>query len=228
MELKKIYKNNLEFLNEFKWFSIFAFGIFCAFFLFGFIYPQFFRETIIELIKNLTELIKGKNTFQIISLIFFNNIKASFFAIVLGIGFGVFPLITSIANGYILGFIARETVLIEGLSILWKLFPHGIFELPAVMLAVGIGLKTGYSAILFIGNFFRKYQKKLNIYILFLLFIISPFIFLIAAYIIARKTKLVKGINSDLSNGARFFVFVIIPLLLIAAIIEGLLIGIGF
>jgi len=224
---KKNFKLSFEFLKEFKWHSIFALGIFCLFFLTGFLYPYLFREKIIELITNLASLIEGKNAFQIISLIFFNNIKASFLAMILGLSFGLFPLITIIGNGYLLGFVARETALIEGISILWKLFPHGIFELPAIILAVGIGLKIGYSTILFIGDFMEKYKKKLNLFILILLFIISPLIFLAVAYFISRKTKLVKGINGNLKKGFRFFIFVIIPLLLIAAVIEGILIGIG-
>jgi len=62
---------------------------------------------------------------------------------ILGIGLAIFPLVTAIANGYLLGFVAREAVMQEGIFIFWRLFPHGIFELPAVLFSIGIGMKIG-------------------------------------------------------------------------------------
>jgi len=32
---------------------------------------------------------------------------------------------------------------IEGYGILWRLVPHGIFELPAVFISLGLGIKLG-------------------------------------------------------------------------------------
>jgi len=67
---------------------------------------------------------------------------------------------------------------------LWKLFPHGIFELPAVFISLALGMKLGT---------FIFQKKKMN------------------------------SFKDYLWNSFRIFIFVVIPLLVIAAFIEGYL-----
>ena len=177
-----------KFLNESRWYMVFAVGIFSLMFLVGFIYPMFFREQIFNFITEIIKTLEGKSVIELIGFIFFNNLKASFMAIVLGITLGIFPLIMAITNGYLLGFVARESAMKEGLLVMWQLLPHGIFELPAIIFSIGIGLKIGMSIV----------NKK------------------------SKKGKL----RYNFTEGLRCFVFVIFPLLLIAGIIEGILIGV--
>ena len=186
----KNYSACWKFLNESRWYMVFAVGIFALTFLIGFIYPVFFREEIFSFIAKIIESLEGKTTIELIGFIFFNNLKASLMAIILGIVFGIFPLITGIANGYLLGFVAKETVIKEGMFVMWRLLPHGIFELPAVIFSIGIGFKIGMSIF---GN-----QKTRN-----------------------------KKLKYNFKEGLRFFAFVIFPLLVIAGIVEGILIGIA-
>jgi len=175
-----------DFFKESRWYIVFALGIFCLLFLVGFTYPAFFRAEIFSFIEELMVMLEGKGMFELMGIIFFNNFKASLMAIVLGIGIGIFPLVTSVVNGYLLGFVSREAVAQNGIFVLWQLLPHGIFELPAVIFSIGIGLKIG-------GDMFSgEVGKKL-------------------------KYNFVEGL--------RFFAFVVFPLLLIAGIIEGMLIG---
>ena len=175
-----------EFLKESRWHVVFALGIFLLLFLVGFVYPYFFREQIFSWIEELVLSLEGKGMLEIVWFIFFNNIKASFFAIVLGIGFAILPLITLVVNGYLLGFVIRESAVREGIGVMWQLVPHGIFELPAILLSIGFGFKIGT-------DLFRKDFKK--------------------------------RLKNNFREALRFFVFVIFPLLVIAAIIEGILIG---
>jgi len=139
-------------------------------------------------VGEMIDSLEGKSVVELIWFIFWNNLRAGFMAIVLGISFGVLPLVIGVVNGYLVGFVAREAVMQEGIVILWQLAPHGIFELPAILLSIGIGIKVGVS--MFGG----------------------------------------RGVGDRLKynfiEGFRFFVFVIFPLLVIAGIIEGLLIGI--
>ena len=102
-----------------------------------------------------------------------------------GILFGIYPLFATIANGFILGFVASISVSEVGFLVLWRILPHGIFELPAIFISFGLGLK--------IGSFI--FQKK--------------------------KFKSLKNYSL---NSLKVFVFIIIPLLIIAAVIEGALI----
>jgi len=68
---------------------------------------------------------------------------------------------------------------------LWRILPHGIFELPAVFIALGMGLKFG-------GFIFQKEK--------------------------------IKSLREYFWNSLRVFLFVVLPLLIIAGIIEGTLI----
>ena len=177
------YKSCWEFLRESRDYVLVSLGVFCMFFIIGFGLPIFFREQIFTMIEELIAQFMGLGVFETIGLIFLNNIQASFFSIVLGVGIGLFPLFALIFNGYLLGFVARFAVEEGGILVLWRLIPHGIFELPAIILSIGIGFKIGVDIV--------KGSGKL-------------------------KYNFVEGL--------RFFVFVILPLLVIAAVIEGLLI----
>lgn len=156
MKIKTVSKNYSlcwKFLNESKWYIVFSFGIFALMFLIGFTFPSFFREEIFNFMSEMSKMIEGKSLIELIGFIFLNNIKASFVAIIFGITFGIFPLVVGIVNGYLLGFVAREVAIQEGILTLWKLFPHGIFELPAIIISIGIGIKIG-------ADLFKKDTKK--------------------------------------------------------------------
>jgi len=175
-----------KFAKKCRWFFVFASGLFALTFLIGFSFPVFFRTEIFDFIRTLTMKLEGKGIWELIVFIFLNNLQASFFAMTLGILFGIFPMMTCIANGYLLGFVAREAVVVDGFFSLWRIFPHGIFELPAVIFSIGIGMKIGV-------NLFGKDAKK--------------------------------KLRYNFREGLRFFAFVILPLLVVAGIIEGVLVG---
>lgn len=158
--------------------------------LFGFSVALYYQPTeVIEMIKEFIERLleetQGLSMWEMVVYILNNNLKNSFFAMILGVFFGVVPFLTAFVNGYVLGFVVEKITNAEGISILWKLAPHGIFEFPAVILALALGTK--------IGLFWFAKEKK-------------------------------KEFVGRLENSLRVFLFVILPLLVIAAIIEGFLI----
>ena len=110
-------------------------------------------------------------------------------AVIFGFFFGLIPIIATLANGYVVGFVTSIVVSSEGVLSLWRLFPHGIFELPAVFISLGMGVKFG------------------------------TFIF---------QKKKAEAFREFFWNSLRVFVFIVIPLLIIGAIIEGSLIGLGW
>mgnify|MGYP002725781718 CR=1 FL=1 len=175
-----------NFLKKSKWYVITALAIFCAFILVGFVAPIFFVDQINAIIQEIMLATEGLNGPEITAYIFFNNLQASFFAIIIGTLFGIFPIIASIFNGYLIGFVMRFAVEENGIFILWRLLPHGIFEIPAIILSIGFGIKLG-------SNLFKKEKKW-------------------------------ESLKKDFKESMRFFIFVILPLLIIAAIIEGTLI----
>lgn len=171
--------------RNYVWFSLVLFLLTS---IFGYFFPVFFKKEIMQIIENLVNQTAGLNGFQLIAFIINNNMMSSFYGLILGIFFGIIPLGIIIVNGYILGFVANKAVDSGGILVLWKLFPHGIFEIPAVMISIGLGLK--------LGMFLFVYNKK-------------------------NKSR---EFFTWVINSLRVFFLIVIPLLVIAGIIEGSLI----
>ena len=184
--LEDNYKKVRNYFPLLRNYILFTLILFALSFLVGFIYPNIFRAEILLMIEDLIAQVGGKGALELTGFIFLNNMKVALLSIVAGIFVGIFPLISIIFNGYLIGFVSNEAVKTEGVLVLWRLLPHGIFELPAIIFSIAIGLKIGR-------NVFLKNNKE--------------------------------KLKRDYTEGLRFYFFVVFPLLLIAAIIEGLLIA---
>ncbi|OGJ17374.1 hypothetical protein A3K73_06150 [Candidatus Pacearchaeota archaeon RBG_13_36_9] len=147
--------------------------------------PPLLVEAIKAFMESILKDTSNFNVFEMMVYILNNNLKNSFFAMIFGVIFGIMPIFTALSNGYVLGFVAEKSVLVAGPSVLLRLLPHGIFEFPAIILALATGIRLG-------------------------LFWFSD----------NKKKEFVKRVEGSL----RVFLFVILPLLIIAAIIEGFLI----
>lgn len=183
----KPFSKSWDFLRESKKFFYFTILLFFIFVLIGYFVPapMEVQDAIKEYIKQLLLETQGLSTFGLIKFIFLNNLQVSFFGVVLGALFGIFPLIYTIGNGYILGFVSKLAVSQGGLQVLLQLVPHGIFELPAVFISLSLGFK-------------------------------------LASFILQKDKG--EAFRKYLLNSLRVFVFIVIPLLIIAAVIEGSLI----
>jgi len=188
--LKEGFKQSLKYLKESMNFVYAIMIIFFGFVLIGFFLPvpTYIEEQILEYIRELMEMTQGMSTGELTRFIFFNNLQSSFFGMMLGAFFGFFSILFSIFNGYVLGFVGAMSVQEEGALVLWRLLPHGIFELPAIFISLGLGLKFG-------------------------------------TFILQKER--VKYFKEYFWNSLRVFIFIVIPLLIIAAIIEGVLIAIS-
>lgn len=180
------YKKSWLYIKESRNFIFIIIGLFFLFALIGFFIPtpSYISTALMKFINQLINQTSGLSISQLISFIFFNNLKSSFFGWILGFFLGIFPIFAAIFNGYVLGFVSAMSVKASGVLVLWKLFPHGIFELPAVFISLGMGMKLG---LIF-------FTKKKGIF------------------------------KENLIEAFRVFVSIVIPLLIIAAIIEGSLI----
>lgn len=188
-KIKEEYSKSWKYIKESKNFIYSAIVLFCMFVFIGFLFPAPTNiiEPLLNYLKELIAQTQGMNTTELISFIFFNNLQSSFFGIIFGVIFGIFPILVTIANGYILGFVGSLSVQAEGWMVLFRLLPHGIFELPAAFISFGLGIKFG------------------------------TFMF--------KKNKL-KSFNSFFVNSLRVFLLIVVPLLILAAIIEGMLISV--
>lgn len=219
------YRKSWEYIKESRKFIYAVLIIFLLFIFIGAFIPapELLEQKILEYIQELLKMTEGMSGEKLISFIFLNNLQSSFFGMIFGIALGIFSIITSVLNGYLLGFVSSIVAYEEGILILWRLLPHGIFELPALFLSTGLGLKLGLP---FIYRYFKYYWKRKNILALLMGILFLPFsiILTLISNKNLRKYQL-KDFPFRFNNSLRVFLFIVFPLLLIAAIIEGILIS---
>ena len=184
---KNQYLKSWKYLKASKDFIYFIIFLFFLIALMGFfiIPSEALTERILEFMRELLALTKGLSAIGLVKFIFLNNLKSSFIGMASGIIFGIIPMFTLIANAYLLGFVSSMAVESNSFLSLWRLLPHGIFELPALFISLALGLKLG------------------------------SFIF--------QKDK-IDSLKKFVLESLRVFVLIVVPLLIIAAIIEGVLI----
>ncbi len=125
-------------------------------------------------------------------IIFANNAGKSLLAMLAGFFFGIFPVAFVMLNGYIIGVVVSWREPDWGLlKVILAIIPHGILEIPAIIIACAYGMWLGYRfyLALFRGVEFRKYLlKAIRVYIRLVLPIL-----LIAALVEAFITPVVVG-----------------------------------
>lgn len=175
---------SIEYISDSWRYILAAVTLFLASAFVGLSFPALF-SSFDDLLRDLVLQTEGMNWLQLFLFIFKNNLLSALFALFLGFFFGIVPLFNALLNGAVLGYVVARTIPLTGLAGLWRLLPHGIFELPAIFIAIGLGIKFGAALLTF-----------------------SP------------RTILRKRFSDSLG----VFVYVILPLLLLAALIEATLI----
>jgi stage II sporulation protein M len=107
---------------------------------------QGFIESQLKGLEQLTQSIANQPNPQwsIFWLIFWNNIVKTLLIIVLGVFFGILPLFFLLANGMLLGYVGALSAQKESLLYVIKaIIPHGIIEIPAIIIAAAFGLRLG-------------------------------------------------------------------------------------
>ncbi len=84
---------------------------------------------------------------QLALFILFNNAIKAAMVLVLGAGLGVVPMLFLGVNGALLGLVVANVVEEHGAMLaIAGLVPHGVLEIPAVLIAAGFGLRLGHEA----------------------------------------------------------------------------------
>ena len=154
----------------------------------------------LEQFKQTLEPLMSLSPIALLFIIFFNNAIKILGAIVLGIMLGFPPLIFVTFNGYIVGLIisALKSATSYGV-IIASLAPHGIIEMPILVLATALGLTIGAESLKYVTR--RKSQVRvqlrqgIKIYLKWIL--ISLFIAAIIEVFITPQIILLVG-GSDL------------------------------
>lgn len=180
------WKSALKYLYETRSYIYLIIAVFVFSAFIGFAFPDIFGIFVEEWLKGIIDKTTGLNAFELIIFIFGNNIQSAFLSIVLGIFLGIFPVFIALTNGIVLGYVSSKAAAADGFSVLWSLAPHGVFELPAIFISLGLGARLGM--FVFSDNKLKEFKHRLY-------------------------------------QSLIIFFLVIIPLLVIAAVIEGLLIA---
>ncbi len=164
---------------------LFALGLFLFFFstFMGYLMGDSIQSSIFEdILKNIPDL-RESNNLEVFTAITSNNILAGFIFLVSGLLLGVPPLIFIILNGFFVGWISYSVGAEIGLvMVVATLLPHGIIEIPTIVLCAAMGVGFGYQII----NKFRGYS----------------------------------GLQQYIIDSIKVFIFRVIPLLVIAGLIE--------
>jgi stage II sporulation protein M len=146
-----------------KYFVLAAFLLFMGGMLLGYFQSAAVEAMANQLLGQLQQVLdriqeNGGGTGATFWAIYTNNILAALMMMAMGLFFGFFPIVSMIANGLLLGFIFAKYSVV-GVNP-WLVFaagilPHGIFELSAVFLAAGFGLRFGSLTLRSIGLLFQ-------------------------------------------------------------------------
>ena len=160
MNLNFNYKKYLKYLYSLKQFIIISSALFLFSIIYGYfsakISPEDAKTTLLEFEKMFEPILEAGLLMQFI-FIFFNNLTSLFLSLFLGILFGIFPLISVFSNGAMIGMFAflwgQEFTMLEFFK---GILPHGIIEIPLLIVSSAIGLKIGKTAI---DKIFKKKGK---------------------------------------------------------------------
>lgn len=158
-------------------------------------YPELIQQAVTQLEEQLRRL--GQDIYQSqfsqgVWILFLHNLRALGVISILGLLLGIYPAFAMLLNGLIIGVVgvmSLQTTTIMGF--LSGIVPHGIFEIPALLLGASLGLRLGIAPL-----FGRKS---------------SPFT--------ARKPSAWQGYRREFAAGLKLLVLCT-ALLFIAAIIE--------
>lgn len=122
------------------------------------------------------------NPLLIMLAIFLKNFLACAMSVLLGLGFGLVPLIVLTTNGFMIGVVSYSIIHKQGLLYLMAgIVPHGIIELPTILLGISLGFRLGYLLALTILGEKVDLAGETRIAVHFLVRWFLPLLFLAAA-----------------------------------------------
>ncbi|WNY23475.1 hypothetical protein MmiHf6_07820 [Methanimicrococcus hongohii] len=123
------------------WMTVLFLGALIPSYVVGYFYPEIF-----EFLFNFSNLPED-GSLSVMVYIFLNNTRIVFMLMFLGFIFGLLPIVIILVNGFTIGIVAEYTIKYEGVVyLLTGLIPHGIIEIPAILLGAGVGYGSGVLA----------------------------------------------------------------------------------
>lgn len=162
------YKKFTSHLKEMRRYIGVAFVLFFAAVFIGSSNPVFsnFLDSQMEGLQKLVESVdnSANPAMTMMVIIFLNNVIKCIFVMYLGVFFGIIPVAFLIVNGLLIGYmleiISRHPEMPSVLEMIVKgLLPHGIIEIPAVVIACAYGMKFGGLALRGTGSLLFQRSK---------------------------------------------------------------------
>jgi len=186
MPYAKYKKEAREYLYSLKNYILFSLFVFTSSALVGYAIAQNYPaeiQVVLEEIKKMFLFEEETTQWELFLFILENNITKLFIILPLGIFAGLIPFFSVFSNGLILGIFAE--VVSQEMS--WLFFvlgimPHGIIEIPVLILSSAIGMRIGKVAVYRLFSKKESLQKELSKALKFFVLILIPLLF-IAAFI---------------------------------------------
>ncbi|MDP5276921.1 stage II sporulation protein M [Chengkuizengella axinellae] len=145
---------------------LFLFGGFIGFYV-DILDP--FLQPLLQRIGELAEKIESSENTQLAAflVIFQNNLTASLIMVYSGIIFSIYPIFALLLNGMLIGYLFKlvpqsgsEYGLLE--LFLRGILPHGILEIPAILIASAYGIKFGVLVMKWLAQFVELDLRRKN------------------------------------------------------------------
>ena len=122
--------------------------IFAVSFLAGILAPSSIRQQMTEAFQAVVGQLSGACRGKLFFTILLHNVMATIFVLISGVLVGIIPTFAIGANGFVLGVVYRQTAEVVGYSkAALKVLPHGVFEIPALLIAASYGLWLGVTVV---------------------------------------------------------------------------------
>ena len=191
-EIKSSFANNMFIL-------LFLILVFIIPLIAAYYYPDSFASVLQPMIQQFEQNIADGTVTLATDSLFVNNFTVALILYAGGALLGIMGITVLAMNGLFLGFFAAQMDLTSYIALT---LPHGIFEIPAIIIACAGGLVLLKFAVLFVWNIIRpdKHDETYNHYMLslnkhqdkikesFILLVVSAVLLVIAAFIEANLT----------------------------------------
>ncbi|MCQ4088822.1 stage II sporulation protein M [Saccharibacillus sp. JS10] len=145
------FKSFIQGLAQNKIYMLTATALFIIGIVMGFVWADQLQQLLLsqlEGLRSVSQSLQESNNVELsfFTFIFFNNAIKSVLVILFGAFFGLAPIAFLLLNGMVLGFVvelARRQGQDLGELIFQGLLPHGIIEIPAIVIACAYGLRFG-------------------------------------------------------------------------------------
>ena len=149
--LRKILHEERDYIRLIRGYAVLAMAVFLLAVGGGFLYAHSYPTETTAYLQEMQSYFGGitkETPWGTFLSIFSNNVDAMFMVVAMGFFAGLFSFFFLAVNGFLLGivgslFVSQASVLV----FLAGIVPHGIIEIPCMLLSAAIGLRVGASAV---------------------------------------------------------------------------------